>query len=101
MDELEPNLYFKILSIIKNTGVSSFRHIAKSIDVSEELVKIIIQSLLEKGYLTLHDNKIFHEEASFACKFCPFSKECSERIPTIFYELSQKGIDKIKSIETN
>ncbi|MFW9990337.1 MAG: hypothetical protein ACFFC3_16975, partial [Candidatus Odinarchaeota archaeon] len=79
----------------------SFKHIAKSLDVSEELLKITIQSLLEKGYLRFHDDKKFYKEASLSCKFCPFSKECSERIPTIFYELSQKGKNKIKSFENN
>jgi predicted ArsR family transcriptional regulator len=97
----EANLYFRILNIINKTGVNSFKHIAKSLDVSEELLKLAIQSLIEKGYLTFHDESNFYKEASLSCKFCPFSKECSERVPTIFYELSQKGKNKIKSRENN
>lgn len=37
------NLYYKILKIIQECGVNSFSHIAKKLDLSEELVKIIVR----------------------------------------------------------
>ena len=91
MNKSSPNLFYKILKEIKDNEVNSLRIIAKTLGITEELLKIIIQSLLEKGYLSIIDNKEFFKEASFACKFCPFANEYSERLPSIFYELSEKG----------
>lgn len=91
MNKSSPNLFYKILKEIKDNEVSSIRITAKTLDITEELLKISIQSLLEKGYLSIIDDKEFFKEASFSCKFCPFVNECSERLPSIFYELSKKG----------
>ena len=50
MNKSSPNLFYKILKEIKDNEVNSLRIIAKTLDITEELLKIIIQSLLEKGY---------------------------------------------------
>jgi hypothetical protein len=79
--------------MIQECGVDSFSHIAKKLDLSEELVKIIIQSLVEKSYLREIDDSVYQNEDHYSCKFCPFANGCnnSDRLPSVFYELSNKG----------
>ena len=91
------NLYYKVLKSISDHGCNSFRHIAKSLDITEELLKLVLQSLMEKGILILIDESKYHEEfkKSLSCKFCPFAIGCSERIPHIFYEMTSKGKELI------
>jgi len=93
MNKSKSNLYYKILKIIQKCRVNSFREIAKTLDVPEEILRITIQSLEERGYLTMINENEYQKEIPLACKFCPFANECSisKRIPTIFYELSHKG----------
>lgn len=93
MDKSKSNLYYKILKIIQKCGVSSFRQIAKTLDFPEKIIRIIIQSLEERGYFTMINQNEYQKEIPLACKFCPFANECrnSKRLPTIFYELSLKG----------
>jgi hypothetical protein len=47
----------------------------------------------------LINDKDIQKEANFACKFCPFANECSDsdRIPAIFYELTNKGKSILKN----
>jgi DNA-binding Lrp family transcriptional regulator len=97
MEKQSSNSYYKVLNIIQRSGVNSIKHIAQILDLSEELLRIIIESLEGKGYLKIINENNFKKENSFACKFCPFANECaSERLPSIFYELSQKGKNILK-----
>ena len=97
MSKAESNLYLKVLKTTSDHGVNSFHYIARSLDISEELLDMVIQSLLEKGYLKYIDEKEFKKEASYRCKFCPFVKECSENLPSVFYEISQKGKEILRN----
>lgn len=91
MNKKNSNLYIKVIRKIIEKGVSSPHFIAQSLEISEELLNVVINSLLEKGYLNYIDDKEFKKEASFHCKFCPYAKDCSENLPSVFYELSEKG----------
>jgi Tol biopolymer transport system component len=88
--------------MIQECGVNNFRQMGKKLEISEDLIKIIIESLKEKGYLKAIEEVKYEEEMPFACKFCPFAHECSnsERMPTVFYELSQKGKNLLDNYKT-
>ncbi len=91
MYSVSSNLFYKVLKNIIDRGVNSKHFLALSLEISEELLDIVLESLLEKGYLKLIDEKEFKKEASLHCKFCPFANTCTENLPTVFYELSEKG----------
>ena len=91
MNKADSNLYYKILKIIKDNGVNSFKNIAKTLEISEELLKIIVQSLTKKGYINKIDEMKVQNINTFTCKFCSFANECSERVPKIFYQISLNG----------
>jgi len=91
MDKSESNLYYKVLKNLTRQGVTSPKYLAKILDISEVLMDTVIQSLLKQGFLKIIDEGEFQKEASLQCKFCPFVKECSENLPKIFFEISEKG----------
>ncbi len=95
----ESNLYYKILKELKISSVQNFRQMAKTLDCPEELIKIAINSLEQKGYLSLINDTDCQVNDSFTCHFCPFSNSCSERVPSLFYELTQKGQDIINKYQ--
>ncbi|MGV9173455.1 MAG: winged helix-turn-helix domain-containing protein [Promethearchaeia archaeon] len=98
MKEKSSNLYYKILNIIQNGRVNNFHLVANELGISKQVIKLAIKSLEKIGYLNLINENQIHCEESFGCKFCPFAKDCkrSERLPSIFYEISQKGKDLLK-----
>lgn len=91
MDKSESNLYYKVLKNLTQQGVTSPKYLAKILDISEELMDTVIQSLLNQGFLKIIDEREFQKEASLQCKFCSFANECSENLPKIFFEISEKG----------
>jgi len=95
MSKTDTNLSYKVLKTISEQGVNSFNYLAKSLDVTEELLDFVMESLIEKGYMKYIDESEFQKEAAFKCRFCPFAMECSDKIPHIFYEISQKGKEMI------
>ena len=94
--EVESNFFLKFLKAISNMGVCNISNIAKKYNVTEEFIKIVIESLLEIGYMKEINDNDYITEKSFACKLCPFANECSERLPHVFYEISTKGKNKIR-----
>lgn len=91
IDKSDSNLYHKVLKNLIQQGVTSPKLLANTLDISKELLDTIIQSLLKQGFLKLIDEGEFQKEASLKCKFCSFANECSENLPKIFFEISEKG----------
>ena len=93
MNKKPSNLFFKVLKLIQKYGVLNLKTITKEIQISEEMVLSIIESLEKLGYLNHINEGDYNMDKLLACKFCPFANECgkSERLQSRFYELSQKG----------
>ncbi|MHA1689923.1 MAG: hypothetical protein ACTSUN_11415 [Promethearchaeota archaeon] len=91
------NFFYKILTNISESKVCSISGIARDFGVTKEFIAMIINSLVDKGFLKIINENEYKKEPSFACKFCPFANECSERLSKIFYELSKNGKKVLES----
>ncbi|MHA1756926.1 MAG: hypothetical protein ACTSVV_09160 [Promethearchaeota archaeon] len=89
------NLFYKVLNLIAKFEINYTKNLATILGISDDFLKLIIQSLIDKGYLKVINIGDCNENFSFKCKFCPFSKDCQENAPKI-YVISKKGKEILK-----
>ncbi|OLS03445.1 FeoC-like transcriptional regulator [Tissierella creatinophila] len=82
------------LKLIDETNLYSDLYISKSLNISKDMAKALVEDLIRMGYLI---EDIGSSTCETSCNRCPYARSCNTTLVKTF-KISSKGENLLKSI---
>ena len=82
------------LKLIDETNLYSDSYISKTLSISKDMAKSLVEDLIRMGYLI---EDISSPTCETSCNRCPYARSCNAT-PVKTFKISSKGSNLLKSI---